>query len=511
MNATTPAPARGPRYGSVGLLALAAAGVAILYTATDLAAVASLGRFAYDECFHAYVAEWIATHGAIPKEFPNLYGGFYYYYQPLLHLIGAVAFALFGRVGLHVLPAVFWAATGAVLLWGARRVVPAEARAWAAGLFVLNASLVVFGMQLYVEGLTSLVFTAAAVAWVGWRAASGARTTAVLGVMLGLGLLTKFAGWMPVLAVAAVAIVLTATGRRAQAMQLAGAAGLAVLIVLPWLVRNQLLFGSALYPAFAPDLDRAFYELNRARNTMPASALFARLPGVLGTPLVTLTVVCLVAAAARRRWVIGMDLVVAALLGVLATAFTPMAAPRHVLPFLPMLALGGAWVLYDALAGKRALSLAVGALVLGSAIVAAATRDDPRRAPGLPAPVTEAITAVARLVPERSHVLSLWTYDTFYHSGRAATWPNPWGQRRRPLELFTERDPARLAGLLRRDSIDFVLAPIGVPPASFDSGNYPASLLAGLDSLMRAGEVEPVWSSRRLVLLRVAPAPSARE
>jgi len=57
---------------------------------------AAHARLYMDEPFHAYVAEWIAHHGALPRELPEFYSGLPYFYPPLLHLIAAVWVALLG-------------------------------------------------------------------------------------------------------------------------------------------------------------------------------------------------------------------------------------------------------------------------------------------------------------------------------------------------------------------------------------------------------------------------------
>ena len=57
---------------------------------------ASAARFASDECFHAWVSEWIARHGRLPRTLPEFYSGLPYFYPPLLHLMGAAAVKLAG-------------------------------------------------------------------------------------------------------------------------------------------------------------------------------------------------------------------------------------------------------------------------------------------------------------------------------------------------------------------------------------------------------------------------------
>src|SRR5258708_2634258 len=57
---------------AIGLLAIASLVALWRNAATTV--------FATDECFHAYVARWIAAHGALPRVIPELYSGMPYFY-----------------------------------------------------------------------------------------------------------------------------------------------------------------------------------------------------------------------------------------------------------------------------------------------------------------------------------------------------------------------------------------------------------------------------------------------
>ena len=71
---------------------------------------AAHARLYMDEPFHAHVAEWIAHHGALPRELPEFYSGLPYFYPPLLHLIAAGWVALLGGAALPYLNLVLTAA-----------------------------------------------------------------------------------------------------------------------------------------------------------------------------------------------------------------------------------------------------------------------------------------------------------------------------------------------------------------------------------------------------------------
>jgi hypothetical protein len=89
-------------WGGIGLL-----GAALLARLAPQAARAVLNT---DECVHAHVAGWIATHGRLPDRIPEFYAGLFYSYPPLLHLIGAAWVLGFGIASLPLLNVVLLAA-----------------------------------------------------------------------------------------------------------------------------------------------------------------------------------------------------------------------------------------------------------------------------------------------------------------------------------------------------------------------------------------------------------------
>jgi hypothetical protein len=115
----------------------------------------------------------------------------------------------------------------------------------------------------------------------------------------------------------------------------------------------------------------------------------------------------------------------------------------------------------------------------------------------------EAYKAIPKLVPQDKTILSLWTYDTFYYSRRNATWPIPWAQSVRPLEIFYEKDPDRFLKKLHQYSIDYMLAPHTASGAEFDSVNYPESFIHCLSSLIKKGKIKVIWQFEWLALFEV--------
>jgi hypothetical protein len=145
--------------GLVWLVAAAVSAAAIV----DFAAKSISAQFATDECFHATAAVTILRQHRLPVTFPEFYSGFYYYYQPLFHLVGATWAGLFGLTALHAVPPALFAALLALLMARPMGRGSAIAGAWAALLCVSNRSLARFAVRLYAEGLITLLVLAAVV------------------------------------------------------------------------------------------------------------------------------------------------------------------------------------------------------------------------------------------------------------------------------------------------------------------------------------------------------------
>src|SRR5262245_48537985 len=133
------------------LVIILAAVVLSAYAVVKLWAQAAHGTFATDECFHATAAAVVPRTRTLPTAFPQFYSGFYYYYQPLFHIAGAVWMALFGRTALHVFPTVLFAGLLGTLL--ARPLGPGStlAGAWAALLVLTNQTLLNYATRFYAE------------------------------------------------------------------------------------------------------------------------------------------------------------------------------------------------------------------------------------------------------------------------------------------------------------------------------------------------------------------------
>jgi hypothetical protein len=461
--------------------------------------------FGTDECFHAYVSRWILEHGRLPDAFPGLYGGFDYYYQPLLHLAGAIVAGLFGESGLRFMPLAFSAGTLLVVAFGALAAIPRHARIWGVLLCLLSGLLATYAVRLYVESLVALLITASALALVDQQRSGGRASTFRLGVLVGFALLTKFTGWALVGLLIVVALWRLVRGDAERARGLGAALCISLLVAAPWLIRNQLLFGSALYPVGAPDLDRELYALHRAHFSISPGTFLRGLPDLLGPFMLAINAMALLGVALERRWALREGLWLFSVAGVVATAFVPMAAARHVTAFLPLLALTASWVVAEALARRGLMVRPVALMLIVAAGLGILQMPDHRATANPPAPLLAAFEAIERVTPERSNILCLWTYDSFYYGHRPATWPVPWGQARSPIELFRTGDPDVFAAAMDSLGIDYVLAPQSAPLEPWNGSNYPESFIGCVRALVERGDLQMAWQSDRVVLLRRGP------
>lgn len=483
------------------------AGLVALAWLVRLAGFAAGAMPGSDECFHAHVAAWIASHGAVPVVLPDLFGGLEYAAPPLLDLLGALEFAVFGAQSLAVLPLIFTAGTLAVL--GAAGSVPVAARAWVVLLVASNLLISTWAVRFTPETLTMLCVTASAFAWVRFERAPGRGAAVVLGLLCGLATWAGPGGWLTLLLPIGTAAVRGAAGDAERAGHASMAVAVALLVGVPWLIRGMILFGSPFQPFAGAELDRALYRMRLDEFGATPAGFLLRIPAVLGPLMTAVLAMAALALATERRWGRAESLFAVAVAGMLAAAFAPIPAARHLVPFVPLLALGAAWVVAEALARRTSLVRPVGAVLLVVAALTVVRLHDVRAPANPPEALRTAFEQIEGSVPREETVLSLWTYDTVWHTRRAATWPRALGQERSPVEMFRTTDPGRFAAVMDSLGIRHILAPQSAPLEPFNGANYPESFMRCVESLVRSGDLQLVWGSEHFTLIRRTPGRGA--
>jgi 4-amino-4-deoxy-L-arabinose transferase-like glycosyltransferase len=461
---------------------------------------ASGAHFFADECFHAAAARWIAEHGALPVRLPEFYSGYAYSYPPLFHLLGAALVRVSGLGALPWLNLGVAALTFLVLALGPPAGTSHAARRWAILACAANASFATYTLRFYSEALVGLWTTIAFVLLLRLRASASFRSALGLGLAVGLANATKLSAVALLLLPLAAAGLWALRGERRLAGRALLASAIGVAVAMPVWLRNQARFGSAFYPLGAPDLDRDLYRLHLERFSLPAGEFFARVSAAFGPIVIALVLTGLVLALDRRRHDVTSSFLAFGVALVLVAPLLPIHDVRHVLPLLPSLALAGSLVLVTLVPVRLGryveVALAVAAAVAIARLPGLRARLDP------PAELQSAYRAITTQMPAYRTVLSLWTYDTAYHSDRPATWPIPWGQASHPIEMFSTRDPNEFLAALDRHRIDAVLLPFHTSAERFDGANYPRSFVDCASALVADGRLRVVWSSENLALLR---------
>jgi hypothetical protein len=493
------------RPGVLPIVAWAALGAAAVALFVQLVPMASRAVLNTDECFHAHLARWIAAHGRLPDRIPELYGGLFYSYPPLLHLLGAAWVKGLGLPTLPLLNVVLYAALIVVL---AVLPVPGLAttpRRWALWIVIANAALAVYAVRFYAEMLTCLLGLVVVLLLLRLDATRRLRDGILLGIAGGLAMLAKNTALLvPVLIGGYLLVALVA--RRAERVRGAWVAlALTLAIAAPMLIRNQVLFGSPIYPGGARDIDPWLYQLNKQTFGRGLGFYLTGVWETIGPWALAVGLIGLGIAIASRRRDLHAGLLACSIVGIALAPFSPLHDARHVMPLIAVLALSGGVVIHDALASRTTLRGALEYGFAAIALVSILTLGDKRTPLDVSPGLMEAYDVIHDQVPQGGTVLSLWTYDTFYHSGRAATWPIPWGQGdRSPGPLFRETDPDRFLATLDRLGIEWILLPRHPGAEHFNSANYPRTFVTCVSTLVNRGALQIAWGSQDLALVHRA-------
>ena len=483
-------------------LAWGALGAAALGLFIQLVPQAARAVLNTDECFHAYLARSIAEHGSLPARIPELYGGLFYSYPPLLHLLGAGWVKTLGLPTLPLLNVVLLAALMAALATLPVPRLAATPRRWALWIVIANAALATYALRFYAEMLTCLLGLLVTLLLLRVAATRSARDAVLLGIAGGLALLAKNTALLIPVLFAAYGAAEAIARRRDGVRNALIAVVLALAIAAPMLIRNQLLFGSPIYPGGARDVDPWLMQLNQQTFGSGSGAWLVEVVRTLALWALGVGIIGLGIAIARKRRDLHAGLLACSILGIAIAPFSPLHDARHVMPLIAILALSGSVVIHDALAGRATTRAVIEYALAAIALVSVVTLGDRRTPLDVRPDLMEAYAAIHERVPASGTVLSLWTYDTFYHSERPATWPIPWGQGdRSPAPLFRESDPERFLAELDRLGIEWLLVPNGPGRAQFNGANYPRSFVSCVRALGNRGALEVAWGSNTLTLL----------
>jgi 4-amino-4-deoxy-L-arabinose transferase-like glycosyltransferase len=489
------------RVADLATFALAAAWLA------RLVPQALAARLQTDECFHAWVSRWVSVHGALPESVPGLYGGFAYFYPPLFHLVGGLAFTFGGGRGFLLVNVAVTALLLFVVARGVRRLeVPGAAR-WAVALCVATQFLALHSVRLYVEDLSTLLVAAAVLRLLLVLQEPRAGDALALGIASGLAIVAKLSALVLPPALIVIALVAFARGRRAVAGALAAAAAIACAVAAPWLAHNVARFGSPVYPALGRDVHPLLMRLNVAHFTPSPAVLWTDVLRHAGPAVLAFVVGAFVFGAWRRRCGAELALLAGAAVLVLLAPLQSLLEARHLLPLMIASGVIAAVAVGRAVADTPRLRRAVDVTAIGFAAAAVLSLPALRAGADLDESPENlaAFAAVRANVPAGETVLARETYDVLWYADRPADWPVPFGQASPPLGLFLTADPDSIARDLARHRLRWVLLTDDAGPAAFDGGEWPQPTLDGLAKLVGDGRAREVWREEDRALLRVGP------
>jgi len=479
----------------VALLALALGCLVALWREAAPAWLAS------DECFHAYLAEWIAAHASLPRTLPEFYSGLPYFYPPLLHLIGAAVVQLAGVHALRylnvVLSGLLFLSLYAIPVPGLSR----GARRCALLLCLASRSLALFAVRFYAETLATLLAAVVVLLLLRARTRPGFGNALLLGLAVGAALLAKQpAGVLPVL-LALLAGIDLVRGRRDTARSMGIALAASLVVAIPYFVRNAMLFGGPSYPPIATPAQATLDAMNTRLFSLPAPMFYRNSLGFMGPLVPWLALLALGYRVVRGRFDLVTGLLAATFAFILLAPWVPRFQPRHLNPVTAIQAVLGSIVLVEALAKHPRLLLAVQALLLVWGVVFVVRLGGLRTGVDATPEDREMYRAIAAQVPPEALVLSRATYDTWYYARRPATWPIPWGETAGQLELFTTRDPGAFLAAMDREKVGWLVVPRSGTGPSFTGVNYPQSFVDCVATLVGNGRLAMRWRSDRMALV----------
>ena len=461
-------------------------------------------RLQTDECFHATVSRDIAAHGTLPARIDGLYGGFSYFYPPLYHVVGAIAFRAGGLDGFRMANVAVAAAVLIVAAAGAARLAGRSAARWAACLCMATGFLALHAVRMYVEELSTLLVVAALLRTAALVRRPTPREGVVAGFLAGLAIVAKLSALVLPPAFVIAAAVFAWRGRRDAARALVVAALVAVAVAGPFFVRNAVLFGSPIYPAFGRDLDAFVLALNVRHFTPTATALWADTARCTGAAIGGAVLLAVVLAFRTRRGVTEAVLVLLAAAFAFAAPLQSLVEARHLLPLMIAAGALASASLAASLAPHPRARRALDAVLLLLAAWAVVGMPHWRTVEDLDEPLAMApvFAAVRAHVPAGETVLARETYDTFWYAGRNANWPVPFGQPDVPIAMFLTSDPDSVAAAMERHGLRWALVTDEPVPGPFDGADWPESFTSAVARLEAQGRAREVWSSDDATLWR---------
>jgi hypothetical protein len=455
--------------------------------------------FFTDECFHAFRAECI-SHLNYPGRVGELYSGYLDVSPPFFHAVGGLGILLFGKGSLPYVNIFLFAVLAAGGFYFAARFMSPLLAACALLGFVTSNLVPHFALVFYQEMITTIVFSGTLLFLYLAYTRDERKYTVLAGVFLGLLLLTKQTAMAmpPILMVFWVYLLVKRDMANVKKFLVFGV--IAFALWLPRLVQKFLATGSPFHPFFTPIAsDQRFAELQARKLFIAPGQMFEDIYTRYGLICFGLALAALLFLAYRilvKRIAKGEGLLLFIIISsFMIFVFAGIGSARHFMQFLPVFCLFGAigiFLLLDKLS-LQPLKYVLTGIIAVVVIVAVVNLPNYRRHVNCRPVLMNAYQFIRnndRL--EDALVMSVWTYSTFYYSGRRTTWPHAPAVDS-PIELYFEKSPARFHETCKKKKINYILvdySKIGEKP---DSTNYPEPFIACIETLVKQGKASDFY------------------
>jgi hypothetical protein len=494
-------------FNSPNTLALIIAIAVVIWFSVRIAIYAGDTVLFTDECYHAFRSEQFAhlDYPAAPKE---VFSGYTDGQPPLFHTFGAVDFLLFGRPGLPYLNIfIYLMLAGFALYFTARYVSPVAAACVALAMFSTDI-LPQMALRYYQEILTALVFSVSLLFLYFACNRDEWKYSIIAGILLGLFLLTKQTAVAvpPVLLAFWIYFLIRKNWLKAKQFLVLGV--IAVAIWSPHLYRQYAATGTPFFPAIIPSgvFNEDFIKLQNETWLKPVSVVVDKAVSSLGTVILILGAAGLIYAL--WRWFkrdAGYGLVAVTLVfGLAVFIFSGSDDDRRYLQFVPALCFLGVLAVDSALVklNYKTAMYAVFLIVAIVAVVKVAGVPNYRLAFNIDPTLKKAQEYIRDDkdpgIPKDSQVFSVWTYSTYYYSGRNATWPQL--APNAPCDLFYVQTPDEFLNKCITRGIDYILVDYlkVQPEGQINSVIYPYQFMKCLIELERRGKASEFYPPRKV-------------
>jgi len=467
------------------------------------------GRLVADETLYAYFSQWIAEHKALPRVLPEFYGGFTYGYPPLLHILGAVFYAIGGTGALYWVNFAILILFISAMFFLVRKYFNPDL-AILTVLITLSSWYIFAYAGYFLTEMLSVLFFFGFFLFFSLSLRDEKVSFALLsGLSLGLMALSKQSGFLA-LAFCPLAIIILLIMRDFKKTRLVLFTFLVALLIcrnhiqIYWnMITNviQAVFKfiptASENPYLAAINTETIIVWDVARGTVIKKLLLRN--GILISVGFFASLGYVIARIKKidKSFILLNVLLLVSFIGVM---LAKPAEDRHFIFLVPLVAFLLASIILKLLKGKAMLIAKYVVLIITFVSVLFAA--NPRKTYSMSPYLQEVMLKIKEITPKDSVILTNHTYEVLFYSERATTWPTP--NATSPTELFYQVGVDDFYQVLKKYDIDYIfLNKLTVRPGKFNSFHFPQNAVTYLSRLADTQKVKFVYNDQYFTLIKV--------